>query len=387
MEFNFDEETQRRDTLSLKWDVKENELPMWVADMDFKTAPAVRRAIENKACEGIFGYNIIPDEWSRAYVHWWKSRHDFEIESDSLIFATGVVPAISTAVRKLTCPAEKVLVLTPVYNIFYNSISNNGRYIQECPLEYSDGNYEINFELLEENLSDPQISLMIFCNPHNPVGKIWDKETLCRVGELCAEYNVAVISDEIHCDLTDPGKNYIPFASASAVCRDISVTCLAPTKSFGIPGIQTAAVMVPNRFLRHKMWRGLNTDEVAEPNSFAIVSAVAAYNEGAEWLDAVREYIYENKKLVRKFVAENIPSIKIIPSDATYLLWFDCSKVTDDSVKLCGDIRTETGLFLNDGAEYRGNGNSFFRMNVACPRCRVEEGLRRLKKFFDSLDA
>ena len=294
--FDFDKETDRRNTGSLKWDVKENELPMWVADMDFETAPAVINAIKARAEHGIFGYSVLPDKWYDAYIGWWKTRHGFSIDRDWLIFCTGVIPAISSIVRKLTTPAEKVVLLTPVYNIFFNSVLNNGRVVLECPLDYSDGSYSIDFKALEKCLSDPQTSLMILCNPHNPIGKIWDAETLRRVADMCKKYSVTVISDEIHCDLTDPGCEYIPFASVSDTARLNSITCAAPTKSFNIAGLQTAAVIVPDPVLRHKVWRSLNTDEVAEPNVFAVDAVVAAYDEGAEWFDALRGYIYDNKK-------------------------------------------------------------------------------------------
>ena len=202
MKYNFDEITDRRNTHSLKWDVGENELPMWVADMDFKTAPEITEAIIKRAEHGVFGYNIVPDEWYDAYINWWRTRHDFKIEKEWLIFCTGVVPAISSVVRKLTTPAENVLILTPVYNIFFNSIINNGRNVLECPLRYDGAECSIDFEDLENKLANPQTTMMIFCNPHNPVGKIWDKETLQKIGSLCSRHHVIVVSDEIHCDLT-----------------------------------------------------------------------------------------------------------------------------------------------------------------------------------------
>ena len=221
---------------------------------------------------------------------------------------------------------------------------------------------------------------MILCNPHNPIGKIWNKRTLSKIGNLCAKYNVTVISDEIHCDLTDPGKNYIPFASVSDVCADISVTCIAPTKCFNIAGLQTAAVMVPNKTLNHKMWRALNTDEVAEPNAFAIVATIAAFTKGERWLDSLRKYIKINKDRVRDFISKKIPKISVVSSEATYLLWFDCSKITDDSEELAEFIRNKTGLFLAKGTLYGGNGQYFLRFNPACPKVLLEDGLSRLEK-------
>lgn len=347
--YDFDKLTDRRNTGSLKWDVPEGELPMWVADMDFETAPEIREAIRERTEHGIFGYNVVTEEWYQAYRGWWGRRHHFEMEKEWLLFSTGVLPIISSAVRKLTTAGENVLVQTPVYNMFFNSIRNNGRNILESPLIYDGGEYSVDFEDLERKLAEPQTTLMILCNPHNPVGKIWDRDTLARIGELCVRYHVTVISDEIHCDLTDPGYEYVPFASVSGSCRDVSVTCIAPTKTFGIPGIQSAAAVVPNPVLRHKVNRALNTDEVAEPNCFAVCAAVAAFEKGEPWLEELRQYLADNKQLVRDFVGEHLPGIRIVPSHATYLLWLDCSGVTEDAGELVRRIRRESGLYLTEG--------------------------------------
>lgn len=380
MKYNFDEIIDRRNTGSLKWDVKENVLPMWVADMDFKAAPCIRKAIKKRLDHGIFGYTVIPDSWAESYINWWKSRHGLEIKPEELIFCTGVVPAISTCVRKLTYPAEKVLIQTPVYNMFFNSIVNNGRFVKESPLNYENGVYSVDFERLENDLSDPQVSMMILCNPHNPVGKIWSRDVLARIGDLCKKHGVTVISDEIHCDITPPGKGYIPFASVSETCREISVTCIAPTKCFNIAGLQTAAVMVPNPHLRHKVWRALNTDEVAEPNVFAVDVAVAAFNEGGDWLDELREYLFENKRIVSEYLKKEVPEIKAVDSDATYLSWLDCSSLGIKSHELSEKIIELTGLYLTAGSEYGEAGDYFLRFNTACPRSRIMEGLDRLKR-------
>ena len=379
MKYDFDTPINRKNTNSLKWDVAENELPMWVADMDFHAAPEIQEAIRSRAAHGVFGYSVIPDEWNQAYIGWWQRRHGLTIEKEWLVFCTGVVPAISSVVRKLTTPAEKVLIQTPVYNIFFNSILNNGRQVLESSLKYDGVNYEIDFEDLEQKLADPQTSLMILCNPHNPVGKIWDRETLAKIGELCLKHHVVVLSDEIHCDLTDPDKEYIPFASVSEVCRENSITCIAPTKAFNIAGLQSSAVMIPNAALRHKVWRALNTDEVAEPNAFAIDATIAAFTNGDEWIDGLRQYVFENKKRTVEFVKEEIPQIKVVPSEATYLLWLDCSAVTGSATELAKYIRQKTGLYLSQGGQYGSGGESFLRLNIACPRSTLEDGLARLR--------
>lgn len=313
-----------------------------------------------------------------------EKRHDIEYKKEDIIFSTGVIPTISSCVRKLTTPAENVLIMTPVYNIFYNCILNNGRNVLESPLIYENGEYKINWSDLETKLKAPQTTLMLLCNPHNPIGKIWDRKTLERIGQLAYENGVVVLSDEIHCDITDPEKNYTPFAGCSDICADNSIICIAPTKAFNLAGLQTSAVVVRNSKLRHKVWRGLNTDECGEPNAFAVQAAVAAFNYGGEWLDSLREYIFQNKEMVRDFLIKNITQVKLIHSDATYLLWLDCSEITNNSKQLAEHIRKSTGLYLSDGMQY-GNGEKFIRMNIACPKDTLYDGLERLKTAIELL--
>ena len=387
MKWDFDRLVDRRNTGSLKWDVAEGELPMWVADMDFQTAPCVREAIRARAEHGVFGYSIVPEEWYQAYIGWWRDRHGFTMEPEWLIFCTGVVPAISSMVRKLTTPAEKVLLMTPVYNIFFNSILNNGRQPLEGGLVYDGMSYRVDFEDLERKLADPQTTLMLLCNPHNPIGKIWDRETLARIGALCRKHHVVVISDEIHCDITAPGTEYVPFASVSEDCRDNSVTCIAPTKAFNIAGLQTAAVSIPNPVLRHKVWRGLNTDEVAEPNAFAVDAAIAAFTKGGEWLDALRAYLADNKVFVREFIERELPQLHVVASEATYLLWVDLKREECSAEEAAEFIREKTGLYLSAGNPFGGDGGRFLRLNTACPRAVLEDGLARLKEGIQAWDA
>lgn len=384
MAYDFDTLVDRSGTYSLKWDEAGEALPMWVADMDFTTAPQIREALQRRLDHGVFGYSIVPDEWAQSYTAWWRRRHGLVIEPDSLVFCTGVVPAISSMVRKLTTPNENVLIQTPVYNIFFNSIVNNGCRVLEAPLSYDvAGHYTVDWDALEQRLSDPQTTLMILCNPHNPVGCIWSRDELERIGELCYRHHVTVISDEIHCDLTDPGYEYVPFASVNEHCRMNSVTCLAPTKAFNIAGLQTAAVMIPNPTLRHKVWRALNTDEVAEPNAFAMTATIAAFNEGEPWLQELRAYLAVNKQFAYAMFDgynEGAPDnrrIRVVGGHATYLLWVDCSAITDDTDALCDYLMREHRVMLSPGAEFGGNGRSFVRINIACPRSRMREGLTR----------
>lgn len=378
MKYDFDKVVNRRGTDAVKWEVGPEELPMWVADMDFQTAPEIREALSERVSHGIFGYTDVPERWRRAYVNWWQTRYGFTMEGEALIFCTGVIPAISSAVRKLTTPNEKVIVQTPVYNIFFNCIRNNGCQALCNPLIYENGQYRMDFADLEEKMADPQATLMLLCNPHNPVGRIWDRETLLRVAELAEKYHVIVISDEIHCDLTTPGKDYVPFASISKAARDISITCLAPTKTFNLAGIQTAAVYVWNPLYHHKIWRALNTDEVAEPNAFAVTAAEAAFEKGGAWLDELRVYLWENRKIVAEALKAEIPEVFVTEGDATYLLWIDVNALPGNSREIAGFLRRETGLYLTCGMQYGTGGEHHLRMNIACPKALLNDGVERL---------
>lgn len=387
MKYNFDKVINRRNSDSLKWNVEEAVLPMWVADMDFQAAPEIISAIKNKAEQGVFGYSVVTQEWYDAIAGWWKKRHGLEIEKNRLIFCTGVVPAISSIVRKMTTVGEDILVLTPVYNIFFNSIVNNGRRVLECPLSYDKETYSINFTDLEEKLARPQTTMMILCNPHNPIGKVWDKETLELIGKLCFKHNVIVVSDEIHCDLTNPNCNYTPFASVSKKCRQNSITCIAPTKAFNLAGLQTAAALVPNELLYHKVSRAFNTDEIAEPNSFAVAAATAAFTKGEPWLDELREYLKGNKDIVKEYLERNNLQIKAVSSEATYLVWLDCKALAGCTSEFSHFLRESGGLYLSNGISYGGNGKYFLRMNIACPREVLKEGLERLKNGIKAYEA
>ena len=378
--YDFDKLTDRRKFDTLKWDMPEGTLPMWVADMDFECAPAIREAIKARAAHGIFGYSDVPKEYFESVADFFERLTGYRHDPEDMIFSTGVVAIISSCVRKLTTPAEKVLIQAPVYNIFYNSILNNGRVVVSSDLVYENGEYHIDFTDLEEKMSDPQTTLMILCNPHNPVGKIWSKEELERIGELAYRHGVRVISDEIHFPLTDPGKTCVPFASVSEKCRMNSVTCVSASKAFNLAGIGAACAIVPDKKLHHKVWRGINTDEVGEPNAFAVSASIAAYTKCDEWLTEVREYIAENKKYCYDFIENNIPGLKVVRGEATYLMWVDASEFTDDSVRLQEEIFERTGLYVSSGASYGECGRRFLRINLATTRANVVDGMMRLKR-------
>ena len=385
IKFDFDEIIDRRDKNFLKWNVKENELPMWVADMDFKSSPSIIEGIKKKARDGIFGYGNICDEWYSAYIKWWERRHDVNIKKEWLIFSNGVVPSISSIIRKLSSPGENVLLQTPVYNIFFNCVLNNGRNVIENKLIYKKNNYFIDWDDLEKKLKDKQTAMMILCNPHNPIGKIWSGKDLMKIGELCEKYNVILLSDEIHCDLVDLDCEYNSVMKLDNIFKKIGVALISPTKAFNIAGLQTSAVVVENDFLHHKIWRGLNTDEVAEPNIFAVDAVINAFDNlvSEKWLDSVRRYIFENKKIAGEFIKNKIPEIYLIESQATYLIWLDCEKILcarNKKNNLCEFIKNTSGLCLSDGKIFGGNGENFLRMNVACPKKILLDGLNRLKK-------
>lgn len=379
--FDFDKITDRRGTDSTKW-MPEIMYPMWIADMDFQTAPCITDYIKKRTEHGIFGYSEISDEWYEAYIGHWQRRHNFTFTGEDMIYSTGVISTLSAAVRKLTTPGEKVVVITPVYNIFFNCIRNNGRFPVEVPLKLVNNAYEIDFDLLGRHLADLQVSLLLFCNPQNPSGKLYTADEMAKIGELCAKYNVKVVSDEVHCDLCDPGAHYIPFASVNDTNRRISVTCLAPTKAYNIAGLPTSAAVVFDPVLRHKIWREINTSECGEPHAFACGITAAAFSEaGEQWLDELCAYIAENRRYTEGFFKEHLPKMKIMPSKATYLLWIDCREYGMSSGQLYLEIMRKTGVFLNSGEIYGQCGEGFLRMNIALPRPALEDYLDRLNAF------
>lgn len=379
MHYDLDKLIDRSGTYSEKWNIREGELPMWVADMDFETAPEIKQAILERAMHGVFGYSYVPDEWYEAYIRWWDRRYGYKMDRDSLQFCTGVVPAISASIRALTEPRDKVILVTPVYNHFFYAIKNNGRVPVECPLVYAADHFEIDWDDMEKVCADPHASLMIFCNPHNPTGSFWNKDELRKVGEICSRNGVTVISDEIHCDLTEPSLRYIPFAAVNDINKAISITCLAPSKTFNIAGLSSAAVSVPDKSLRAKVQKALHASEITEPNVFAVQTAIAAYEHGEPWLEEIRKYVFDNKKYIRDFIAGNIPELKDVSGSCTYLSWIDARRLGGKAAGFAKKLRQETGLWIVDGKVYGKAGEGYLRINAASPRSMVEEGMKRLK--------
>lgn len=383
MKYDFDEIIDRRGTNCVKWDSAENPdvLPMWVADMDFRTAPVIIEALRRRVDHGIFGYTRVPQSYYDAVTGWFSRRHGWNIDKDWIIYTSGVVPALSAIIKALTVPGDKVLIQTPVYNCFFSSIRNNGCEIVESTLVYADNTYSIDFVDLERKASDPKVKAMILCNPHNPAGRVWSRDELIRIGEICIRHDVVVIADEIHCELVMPGYEYTPFASISEEFSRHSVSCVSPSKAFNIAGLQIANIVCADAGRRAEIDRAININEVCDVNPFGVIALQAAYNEGAEWLDQLLEYIRGNYEYMRSFCEEHLPDFPITKLEGTYLVWMDCRKFGLSSAELEKRLIEVAGLWLNAGTMYGQDGEGFMRWNIACPRARMIEGLKRFEKF------
>ena len=386
MKYNFDEIIPRRGSHSYKWDsTKDAEvLPMWIADMDFRTAQPVIDALAKRVQHGIFGYTKVPDTYFDAVIGWFERRHGFSFQKEWILFTTGVVPALSAVIKALTCPGDKVIVQQPVYNCFFSSIRNDDCEMVSNDLIYKDGAYSIDFDDLEKKASDPQAKLLLLCNPHNPAGRGWTREELTKIGDICLRNHVIVVSDEIHCDLVYPGHTFIPFASVSEEFLYNSVTCSAPSKTFNIAGLQVANILSADEGMRKKIDKSLNINEVCEINAFAVEALIAAYNEGEEWLDELKQYLYGNYTYLKDFFAQYLPQFTVLPLEATYLVWVDCSSLGLSSAKIAEILLEKEKLWINEGTIYGAAGEEFIRLNIACPRELLVQGLDRIKKAFVS---
>lgn len=378
MKYDFKTVVNRRHTDSVKWDVKDNELPMSIADMDFKTAPEITLAMQEKLKLDAFGYEEVGKDYFNAVCNWYRLEHGVNADPTWMLFATGVVPAISSIVRRISHLGDNVLVQEPVYNIFYNSIENNGRHVLSSDLIYHAGKYEIDWQDLENKLANPLTTLMIFCNPHNPTGIVWTRTEVERIASLCQKYHVILLSDEIHGDLVRDNVKYTPAFSVSEALRDNIISLVSPSKTFNVAALHAATVIIPDENLRYIVNRGLNSDELAEPNLLAIPATIAAYTEGFSWLHELLVIINRNFNYAEKEITNNLEDVKIVSGPATYLLWLDISKVSSNSQELADYIRKETGLIVSPGSIYRGNGNKFLRLNLASPISMVEDGIKRL---------
>lgn len=386
--FDFDTIINRHHTGSAKWDSPHDEsvLPMWVADMDFRTAPPIIDALQRRVAHGIFGYASVPDAYFQAVIDWFTRRHGFTMQREWILYTSGVVPALSAILKAVTQPGDGVIVQTPAYNCFFSSVRNMQCQLVENPLINRDGFYEMDFDHLEKVAAQPHVTAMILCNPHNPVGRAWREQELRRVGEICFQHGVMVISDEIHCDLMFPGQTHQPFAALGEAFLRHSVTTHSPSKSFNIAGLQIANIIAADERIRARVDRALNIHEVCDVNSFGVTALIAAYNDSEAWLDALTGYLHQNYELVRDFIATHLPQLQLTQQQATYLAWIDCRSLAMSSTQLTERLLREGKLMLNAGTVYGDAGEGYLRLNMACPRVQLMDGLNRLRAVISQLN-
>lgn len=381
MEYSFDTLTTRRGTSSYKWDsaTDADVLPLWVADMDFQTAPVVVEALRRRVEHGIFGYTRVPDEYFESVVGWFARRHGWTFGKDEVIYTSGVVPALSAVIKALTREGDRVIVQEPVYNCFFSSIRNNGCEVVSNDLLYHDRTYTIDFDDLERKAADPRARLMLLCNPHNPAGRVWTREELVRVAEICRCHDVRIVADEIHCEILRPGLSYVPFGSLDKRLSGGCVVCNSPSKAFNTAGLQIANIVCDDADVRRRIDRAININEVCDVNPFGVCALQAAYtDEGARWLASLNAYLYANYDHLCDVFARELPQFPVVRMEGTYLVWVDCAVLHMPSADVCRHLLEHHRVWLNEGSMYGRAGERFVRINIACPRERLDEGLRRV---------
>ena len=388
MNYCFDELVERRGTGCVKWDSKPplplegsgEAIPLWVADMDFKAAPAIQEAIMKRAEHGVFGYTEVDDGYYDAIISWFQRRHQWTIHREEILYTTGVVPAMSVAIKALTMPGERVLILSPDYNCFFTSIRNNGCEVVESVLRLSPNNrFEVDFDDFEAKCADDKTTVFLLCNPHNPTGRVWTKGELMHMNDICLKYGVKVVSDEIHCELVMPGNKFQPFAAVSELCRQNSIILNSPSKSFNIAGLQTANIICTQPEWRRRLDRAININEVCDLNPFGPVALKAAYNDSEQWIDELNQYLWGNYTALREFAGEHLPQWKICPMEGTYLPWIDITATGMTSQAYADLLLREAKVWVNPGTMYGPqSGEGFIRLNIACPRSRMMEALQRI---------
>jgi len=390
--YNFDEIISRRGTASVKWDLfEEDALPLWVADMDFKTAPAILSALQKRLDHGVFGYELVPQSYYDAIAGWFDRRHGWKgITREHIIPTTGVIAAYAACIKAFSRPGDNVIVQTPCYNAFFPAIRNNGCRELCNSLVYKDNTYSIDWEDLQKKAADPKTTVLLLCNPHNPAGRVWTREELERIGRICLENGVFVISDEIHCELTYPGHDYTPYATLPEELVRHSASCISPTKAFNIAGIQIANVFAADPDAVRRIDRAINDNECCDVNVFGCTALEAAYNESEQWLDALRSYLYENAQAVYKFLHDELPQVTALPLEGTYLMWLDirAARHADEpfegfSERFANHLRHNAKLVLSTGTIYGADAEGFERLNIACSRATLTEALGRLKNGFE----
>lgn len=383
MEYDFSRPTDRRGTDSYKWDSapEADIIPLWVADMDFETFPGITEALQRRVAHGIFGYTRVPEAYYEAVCRWFDKRHGWHINREDIIYTSGVVPAVSAVIKALTLPGDQVIVQGPVYNCFFSSIRNNGCEMVSNSLIYNkeELRYEIDFDDLERKLKHERARLMLLCNPHNPGGRVWTRDELTRVAELCHKYGVRVVSDEIHCELTLYDNEYVPFGSLPNELSRGSITCCSPSKAFNTAGLQIANIVCRDAEMRNRIDRAININEVCDVNPFGVIALQAAYSdEGYEWLTQLRKYISANYDLLLERFARELPKCKVMRMEGTYLAWIDCSELHIPSDEIEEMLMHENKVWVNAGSMYGAEGAAFIRINMACTSELLNEGITRI---------
>lgn len=383
MEYDFSSPTERRGTDSYKWDSapEADIIPLWVADMDFETFPGITEALQRRVAHGIFGYTRVPEAYYEAVCNWFGKHHGWHINREDIIYTSGVVPAVSAVIKALTLPGDQVIVQGPVYNCFFSSIRNNGCEMVSNSLIYNkeELHYEIDFDDLERKLAHERARLMLLCNPHNPGGRVWTRDELTRVAELCHKYGVRVVSDEIHCELTLYDNEYVPFGSLPDELSHGSITCCSPSKAFNTAGLQIANIVCRDAEVRNRIDRAININEVCDVNPFGVIALQAAYSdEGYEWLTQLRAYISSNYDLLRERFARELPKCKVMRMEGTYLAWIDCSELHISSDEIEEMLMHENKVWVNAGSMYGTEGAAFIRINMACTSELLNEGITRI---------
>lgn len=377
MKYNFDELIERRGTGCVKWDESLNDvIPLWVADMDFAVAPAILEAIRQRAKHPVFGYTFVQDDYYESVISWFKRRHGWTIQREWMLYTTGVVPAMSCAIKALTMPGEKVLILSPVYNCFFSSIRNNGCEVLENQLVRKNNSFEIDWNDFEIKCADEKTTVFLLCNPHNPTGRVWTKEELEQMRDICHQHHVRIISDEIHCELIMPGYHFCPMG----IIDSEAIILNSPSKSFNIAGLQMSNIICQDAEIRRRIDRAININEVCDVNPFAPIAVKAAYNESEEWIDELNQYLWQNYQTLDLFFSEELPQCKVCKLEGTYLVWIDVSALGIPVEQLCERLLNKGKVWVNPGTMYgTESGKGYIRINLACPRNRLIEGLKRIK--------
>lgn len=390
MKYDFDRIISRKGTYTEKWEPQVLEekfgtadaLPLWVADMDFAVAPPIQEAIAARAAHPIYGYTVRPDAYYDAIIGWQRRRHGWEVERDWICYTQGVVPAVCYAIQALTGPGAKVLIQEPVYYPFRKVIESTGRQVVSSDLICRDGRYEMDFDDLERRLGDHDVEVMILCSPHNPVGRVWTREELLRVGQLCIQNSVVVVADEIHNDLIMPGQKHIPFATLGDLFAEMSVTCTSLSKTFNLAGLQASSIIIPSDSIRAKYQAQLTRSSISDQNPFSIAATIAACGQGEEWLEEALEYIYGNYQVLCGILAQRMPQAVAAPLEGTYLAWVNLSAYEPDAEKLEKFVSGTAKVALDGGSWFGESGKGWLRVNLACPRALVTEAMERICRAF-----